>query len=221
MCLECGSRLALDYQRPPSWRLPAAIVGLVLVLAGAAVAFALAQVSKDASKTSASVPVQPVSPAPPADTPPTAAQPTPSTPAPVPTSSSATPAPSGGTPAQSTPPNGPAPTGTTGPAAPTAPAAATGGWPPGKSAFTVVLASLRDKASADAKLTTAHAAGIAGAAILHSDEFPTLRPGYWVVFDGQFATIGEATQQANQDKGKPGFSDAYPRFVSKDANAKR
>jgi hypothetical protein len=84
----------------------------------------------------------------------------------------------------------------------------------------VILASLPDKAGADAKLKAAQAAGISGAAILHSDDFPTLRPGYWVVFDGQYATVGEATTQANQDKAKAGFSDAYPRFVSKDPNAK-
>ena len=32
MCLECGSRLALGYQRPPSWRLPAAIVGVLIYM---------------------------------------------------------------------------------------------------------------------------------------------------------------------------------------------
>src|SRR3954470_10195696 len=74
MCLECGSRLALDYQRPPSWRLPAAIVGIVLLLAGIGVAIALAAVTNDADKTTAAVPTQPAAAAPqtaPADTPPT------------------------------------------------------------------------------------------------------------------------------------------------------
>src|SRR4051794_18602633 len=77
MCLECGSRLALDYQRPPTWRLPAAIVGLIVLIAGAGVAFALAQVSDDAGKTTANAPTQPVANAAPADTPPTASQPAP------------------------------------------------------------------------------------------------------------------------------------------------
>ncbi|HEY3188924.1 MAG TPA: zinc ribbon domain-containing protein [Solirubrobacteraceae bacterium] len=213
MCLECGSRLALDYHRPPSWRLPAAIVGIVLLLAGAAVAFALAQVTNDAGKTTANAPTQPVAGAAPADQPPAAAQPAPaasaatsSTPTPAPTASGTTttpaPAPSaGGT---------PAPT----------PSTAASGWPPGKSAFTVIIASVPTKAGAEDKLATAKAAGISNAALLHSDDFPTLRPGYWVVFDGQYDTIDQATQQANQDKTKGEFSDAYPRFVSKDANAK-
>src|SRR5205085_2101056 len=45
MCLECGQRLALGYKRPPSWRLPAAVVAVVLLLAGIGVAIALAAVS--------------------------------------------------------------------------------------------------------------------------------------------------------------------------------
>lgn len=35
VCLECGSRIALDYRRPPSWKLPLAIaaaVGAVLLV---------------------------------------------------------------------------------------------------------------------------------------------------------------------------------------------
>jgi hypothetical protein len=76
------------------------------------------------------------------------------------------------------------------------------------------------KAAADAKLKAAQAAGISGAAILHSDDFPTLRPGYWVVFDGQYDAVDQAQSQAAADRGKGAFTDAYPRFVSKDANAK-
>jgi hypothetical protein len=77
------------------------------------------------------------------------------------------------------------------------------------------------KAAADDKLKKAQAAGISGAALLHSDDFPTLRPGYWVVFDGQYDSIDQAQSQAAADRSKGGdFSDAYPRFVSKDANAK-
>src|SRR3954449_1659584 len=206
MCLECGNRLALDYQRPPSWRLPAAIVGIVLLLAGIGVAIALAAVTNDAGKTTAAA-TQPAAPAPqsaPADTPPTTAAP-----APAPTDSTATPAPAGGTPAAT-------------PATPatTTPAPAPSGWPPGKSAFTVILASLPTKAAAEDKLKTAQGAGITTAAILHSDDFPTLNAGYWVVFDGQYDSIDQAKSQAGADQGKGGFTDAYPRFVSKDPNAK-
>ena len=205
MCLECGSRLALDYQRPPSWRLPAAIVGVVLLLAGIGVAIALAAVTSDAGKTAAVAPTQPAAAAPqsaPADTPATGATPTPT---PAPTTSTATPAPTD--------------TGTT--ATPTpAPAPSAAGWPPGKNGFTVILASMPSQAEAQKKLDAAKAAGITTAAILHSDDFPTLNPGYWVVFDGQYDSIDAAKTQAAADQGKGEFGDAYPRFVSKDPNAK-
>jgi cell division septation protein DedD len=50
LCLECGGRIGLGYRRPPTWRLPAAIVAGVVLLAGAAVAFALIQISDDAER---------------------------------------------------------------------------------------------------------------------------------------------------------------------------
>jgi hypothetical protein len=205
MCLECGGRLALDYQRAPSWRLPAAVVGVVVLLAGIGVAIALAAVTNDAARTTAAAPTQPVPAAQsaPGDTPPTTSQATP-----TPAATTTTPATGGATAATATPT----------PATPT-PAAASG-WPPGKSAFTVIIASMPTKAAAEQKLQAAKTAGITSAAILHSDDFPTLRAGYWVVFDGQYDTIDQATQQATADRGKGEFSDAYPRFVSKDQSAK-
>jgi hypothetical protein len=212
MCLECGSRLALDYKRAPSWRVPAAIVGVVVLLAGIGVAIALATVTNEASKTTAAAPAQPATAAPapgaPADTPPATSQTTPAQPTPTAATPAPTPAPAaGGT---------PAPSDTTTTPAPAAPAA---GWPPGKSAFTVIIASMPTKAAAEDKLNKAHTAGISGAAILHSDDFPTLRPGYWVVFDGQYDTNEQAQAQAAADRGKGEFTDAYPRFVSKNQDA--
>ena len=204
MCLECGSRLALDYQRPPSWRLPAAVVATVLLIAGIGVAIALAAVTDDAGKTAAAPTQTAATPnSAPADTPPTTSQ--------------ATPAPT-----ESTPTTTPTDTGATATPTDTAatPAPAAEGWPPGKSAFTVILASMPTKAAAEDKLAKAQAAGISGAAILHSDDFPTLNPGYWVVFDGQFDSVDQAQGQAEADRANGEFADAYPRFVSKDPNAK-
>jgi hypothetical protein len=213
MCLECGNRLALDYRRPPAWRLPAAIAGAILLIAGFGVAIALVAAGNDTNKTTAAAPpaqaaTQPAPATAPADTPPTASTPTP---APTTSGTASTPAPAGGTPAT--------PSGTTSTATP-APSTSPSGWPPGKSAFTVILASLPSKAAADDKLKKAQAAGITGAAILHSDDFPTLKPGYWVVFDGQYDSIEQAQSQGATDRGKGEFVDAYPRFVSKDASAK-
>lgn len=209
MCLECGSRLALDYQRPPSWRLPAAVVAVVLLIAGIGVTIALAALTNDAPTTAAApAATTPPPNSVPADTPPT----TPSaTPAPT-TSTTPTPAGGGATPAPAADGTA-AGTGTDATASPS-------GWPPGKSAFTVVLASMPTKAAAEDKLQKAKDAGITTAAILNSDDFPTLNPGYWVVFDGQFDTVDQANSQADADRGKGEFGDAYSRFVSKDPNAK-
>jgi cell division septation protein DedD len=212
MCLECGSRLSLGYRRPATWRLAAVLGAIVLLIAGLGVAFALTADHSNGTTTAAAAPAQttPAAPGAPADSAPTASQPTP-----APTASTPTPAPvAGGTTATtpSTTPATPAPTPT--------PTTTPSGWPPGKSAFTVILASVPSRSEADAKLKSAQAAGISGAAILHSDDFPTLNRGYWVVFDGQYETIAQAQAQGATDRSKGGFTDAYPRFVSKDANAK-
>ena len=208
MCLECGARLALDYQRAPSWRLPAAIVAAVVLLAGLGVMIALAAVTNDADRTTAAAPTQTAPDAAPADTAPT-------TPQSTPTATEPTPAPAEG----ETPATGDG--GTAAPEASTSPAPdqAAEGWPPGKSAFTVILASVETEEGAKQKAEAARAAGIGGAAILKSDDFPTLRPGYWVVFDGQYDTIEQAGAQAEADRAKGEFSDAYPRFVSKTEDA--
>jgi SPOR domain len=48
VCLECGTRLALDYRRPSGWKPAAAIVAVVLLIAGAAFAITLIAVDDDA-----------------------------------------------------------------------------------------------------------------------------------------------------------------------------
>jgi predicted nucleic acid-binding Zn ribbon protein len=35
-CLSCGRRLALDYRRPPNWRIPLALIALLVIAAGTA-----------------------------------------------------------------------------------------------------------------------------------------------------------------------------------------
>ena len=49
-CLECGERLSIGYRRPPSWRLPAAIIAGVVLITGAAMAFALVEITDDADR---------------------------------------------------------------------------------------------------------------------------------------------------------------------------
>jgi DNA-directed RNA polymerase subunit RPC12/RpoP len=58
VCLECGSRVALDYRRPPSWRVPVAIVVAVLLMAIGGTAFALKTIGDDAERDVSRTPVK-------------------------------------------------------------------------------------------------------------------------------------------------------------------
>lgn len=58
VCLECGSRVALAYRRPPSWRVPVAIIAVVVLLVAAASAIALKQLGDDAEREADSSPVK-------------------------------------------------------------------------------------------------------------------------------------------------------------------
>jgi hypothetical protein len=172
-CVECGAPVGVDYRPHPSWRLPAAIVAVVVLLAGAGLAFALTEISRDSNADSArpaptqvAIPVQPKAPAP---------------------------ADSGGT--------------------------ATKGdgqlaeWPAGKEAFTVILFSTDSQAGAEKKAREAATQGIPAGA-LKSDDYSSLRAGYWVVFAGQFDTRAQAEKEA-ESYASLGFADGYPRFVKK------
>ncbi|MDQ4049462.1 MAG: SPOR domain-containing protein [Actinomycetota bacterium] len=57
VCLECGSRVALGYRRPPSWRVPVAIIAAVVLLVAAASAIALAEIGDDAEREAARTPI--------------------------------------------------------------------------------------------------------------------------------------------------------------------
>lgn len=199
MCLECGSRLALEHRRPASWKIAGAIIGVVLLLAGAALALALAEITSDAdNQATAPTPTQQAS----------APQAAPAETGTAPTESSPTPSTTDAAPSETTPEPA-VPDTDTPPPTPADASPAT--WPEGKSAHTVILASAGSRQEAEAKQKQAQDAGIS-AGILKSDDFGSLRPGYWVVFDGQFDSVEEATARAEEDRGK-GFADAYPRFV--------
>jgi hypothetical protein len=95
VCVECGARLNLVYGRSPSPLLPAAIVGVVLLLAGVGLGVALSSISDDAETAStraapvASAPRTAATPAP--TQPPAQTQTTPTTPP----TTTPTPAPAG------------------------------------------------------------------------------------------------------------------------------
>jgi septal ring-binding cell division protein DamX len=196
-CLNCGTAVGTRIAPTPRWRVPVAIVGSVLVLLAAALVLTLIELGHDpqpvAKAPSAAAPTATPSVAPDDG----AATPAPTT-APEPT---ATPTPADGATPSVTPSEGNAtPEGT--PAAP----GATGltEWPSGKTAWTVIVASTKSRAEAEKK---AKAAGIE-AGVLHSDDFSSLRKGYWVVFEGQYPSQ-KAAQSAAEGRG----NDAYARRV--------
>jgi hypothetical protein len=196
-CLNCGNAVGTRIAPTPRWRVPVAIVGAVLALLVAALVLSLVELSGDP---------QPVAKAPTSQ-----ATATPTVPPEEGGAAAATPTPAAGTPTPGAATPTPTPTPANGQtAAPTTtptPVPATGGtaqWPSGKTAWTVVVASSTSRAAAQKK---AKAAG-ADAGVLHSDDFSSLRKGYWVVFAGQYPDQ-KAAQAAADSRG----GDAYARRV--------
>lgn len=199
-CLNCGTAVTTDVAGAPGWRTPVAIVGAVLAVAAAALVFAFLQISDDADQVAQA----------PAPTPaPTAAPVTPTaTPTPALTATP-TPTPS----ATATPGTTPTPTpdASATPGATTAPTGTVGSWPEGEDAWTVVLfSSTAENEARDKAQEFADQGKPVG--VLQSDDYSSLRPGFWVVFSGQYETQEEA-QTAAEDFGStaPG---AYARRVT-------
>ena len=220
-CLNCGAAVTTHVAGARGWRTPIAIVGVVLLLATIGLVVAFLEISDDADRTvaqgptptptAAAVPgvVTPVPSIAPTVTPP--AIPTPS-PSPLPTSTAAispTPFPqvtpgtgsTGGAPGSSPTPFPTTPSGSTG---------TVSSWPSGKTAYTVVLLSGKSEASARKKAQE-FAAGGTPAGVLNSSQYSSLRPGYWVVFSGQYETKEAATTAAEGLRAKA--PQAYARLV--------
>jgi hypothetical protein len=88
-------------------------------------------------------------------------------------------------------------------------------WPAGESGWTVVLVSLpRELGRAAAKERAARAARAAlpDVGFLLSDRFPSLHPGYYVVFTGIYQSRSEAEAAVPTARGR-GFGGAYARPV--------
>jgi hypothetical protein len=91
------------------------------------------------------------------------------------------------------------------------PAADLGDWP-GGSGYTAILASDSSQSQARGEQARASGRGVS-AGVLYSTSFSSLRPGYWVVFSGTFASESEAVSRVSRAE-ELGYVDAYPRFVS-------
>ena len=212
VCVECGHDLTRTYGRAPYTRLWIA-AGILAVLAiGVGAGFAIGALTNDKQKKEAravsvtgssngvpaatAVPPQALhQPTAPVNPPPTAAPPTTTTPTgPPPTTA----------PPLTTPTSpSPSPSSTSG----------VGSWPSGKTAYTLVLISAKSRKQAYAKAREAKSRGI-GAGVLHSNDYRSLNPGYWVVFVGQYKSVAQARSHIG-DYASKGFPGGYPRQIKK------
>ena len=88
-------------------------------------------------------------------------------------------------------------------------------WPAGNG-YTIVLATLPLSAggkAARAKALTALRAGLRQVGVLVSSSYPSLQPGYYVVFSGVYASLEEA--QSDLDTAKSSFPGAYARPIAR------
>ena len=85
-------------------------------------------------------------------------------------------------------------------------------WPSGRSGFTAILSSVRDLEEARRTRDRVRSETGEPAGILYSSDHPGLRPGYYAVFSGVFATHAQALAQARKLAGR--FPGAYPRRVA-------
>lgn len=214
VCLECGSRVALDYRRPPNWRVPVAIVAAVLLLAVAGTAVALNKIGDEADREVAGTPIKvkegtaqkngsekATAEKKPAEKKPAEKKPAEKKPAEK-------------KPAEKPPAKKEAP-------ARAAPASGTElvqrgalyGWPRELKAFTVVLLSAEDRASAERFARSASEGRPAKVGVLRADDFESLPKGFYVVFAGRYKDRPTADKAAARLGRR--FPGAFPQLVER------
>lgn len=211
VCIECGHDLTRTYHRAPYTRMWIA-AGILAVLAiGVGAGFAIGSLTNDNQKKEAravsatsgpgGVPNATAIPPEALHQPTAPVTPTPTAPSSTPTTPTAPPT------------TAPPLTTPTTPASPPSSTSGVASWPSGKSAYTLVLISSKSRKQAYAKAREAKSRGI-DAGVLHSNGFSSLNPGYWVVFVGQYKTVGQASSHIG-DYASKGFAGGYPRQIKK------
>jgi hypothetical protein len=195
-CLSCGAAVGTRVVAAPGWRTPIVIAGVILALAAIAVAAAIVQLADDTDQVAQNPPPA-ATPAPPATSP---------TPAPTtPPDSALTPDP---TLPEASGQETPEPTSTPEPTGGNS-GSGTARWPAGKSGWTVVLASDTSESDAREQAKKFASDGITGVGVLDSDDFASLKGGYWVVFAGRYDSQSEASDALDGIDAK----DAYIRRI--------
>jgi hypothetical protein len=193
-CLNCGAAVGTRIVAAPGWRTPIAIAAAIAAIAAIAIAIAIVQLADDTERVAQNPPAATPTP-PPATTPPAATTPEASL-----TPDSTLPEASG----QETPEPSSTPEAT-----PESKASGDAKWPAGKTGWTVVLASDTSESAARDKAKSFASDGISGVGVLHSDDFSSLKAGYWVVFAGRYDSQSEASDALDGIDAK----DAYIRRI--------
>jgi septal ring-binding cell division protein DamX len=208
VCLECGSRVALTYRRPPSWKIPVAISAVLLLLAGAGAVLAYQAISGEAEREVAATPAK-VSDQPPIDetgaedseeksliteTPGEEDRPETSATGEGEVPEPTTPKPDPGAKRDGLVKDGPLYT-----------------WPRDLEGFTVVLLSSEDRPSAVAFAKSAAETRSERIGVIRSNDFETLPTDFFVVFAGTYPNRAKADAAAAR-LGRS-FPGAFPQIV--------
>ena len=197
VCLECGSRVALGYRRPPSWRVPAAILAAVVLLVLGGTAFAIKRIGDDAEREVRRTPVKLGRPAETKTSGEKNKEPAPEKDGAEKPAARQEPA------ENATPPTG----------GELVKSGAFYAWPRDLRAFTVVLLSAEDRASAERFARSASEGAPAKIGVIRADDFKSLPQGFYVVFAGQYAD--RAAADAATARLKERFSGAFPQLVER------
>ncbi len=92
-------------------------------------------------------------------------------------------------------------------------------WPKGQNGYTVVLFSLPRTTGRKAAFDRARAAlrdGLPEVGVLDSSSYPSLHPGYYVVFSGIYSSSGQASRAVGDVQARGGaYESAYMRPISR------
>jgi hypothetical protein len=188
-CLNCGAAVGTRVVAARGWRVPIAIAAALLAIAAIAVAIAIVQLADDTDQVAQEPPADTAAQAPPPAATATATPPAAATPEATLTPDPTLPEASG----QETPTPSPESSESESPSSGSS--SGRGGdaeWPASKTGWTVVLASDSSESEARDKAEDFAADGIAGVGVLDSDDFSSLRGGFWVVFAGQYDSQSQA-----------------------------
>ena len=189
--------MALDYRRPPSWRLPVAIVAGVVLLAAAGTALALKSIGDDAEREVSRTPVRVKGGG-------EAPRPRAREKAAKRDEARAPKSPRKKRPATEKPAEA-----TTG----LVKRGALYGWPRDLKAFTVVLLSAEDRTSAENFARSSLEGRPAKIGVIRADDFDSLPKGFFVVFAGQYKSREVAEQAAERLGGR--FPGSFPQLVER------